>query len=338
MSTIDPHLTSPPYPWFGGKSSVAAIVWQRFGDVPNYVEPFFGGGAVWRMRPHWPFDASVIRRETINDIDGFVANFWRAVQHDPDAVAHHADWIVSELDLHARGDWLFFRPESKEFVERMRSDPDYYDSKTAGWWAWFCCNWIGGLPSVEKNAHRSENGVHRRRPQCALDRGVARQTVHRRLPHLGNAGQGVARQTGLQEWMRTLADRLRYVRICCGSWDRVCGPSVTWKHGITGVFLDPPYSAEAGRANNVYASDDLAVAHAVRDWCLAEGQRKDIRICLCGYEGEGHELLVEHGWEAVNWSASGGYANRASKANMNRHREMLWFSPYCLRDGQRMLF
>lgn len=27
-----------PFPWFGGKSRVAHVVWSAFGDVPNYVE------------------------------------------------------------------------------------------------------------------------------------------------------------------------------------------------------------------------------------------------------------------------------------------------------------
>lgn len=40
-----------PFPWFGGKSTVADLVWQRFGDVPNYVEPFFGSGAVLSLLP-----------------------------------------------------------------------------------------------------------------------------------------------------------------------------------------------------------------------------------------------------------------------------------------------
>src|SRR5690606_14788585 len=31
-----------PFPWFGGKGPIAAAVWRRFGDVPNYVEPFAG--------------------------------------------------------------------------------------------------------------------------------------------------------------------------------------------------------------------------------------------------------------------------------------------------------
>jgi site-specific DNA-adenine methylase len=74
------------FPWFGGKSRVATEVWQRFGDVPNYVEPFFGSGAVLLGRLHEP------HIETINDKDGFVANFWRATKADPEAVAHYADW------------------------------------------------------------------------------------------------------------------------------------------------------------------------------------------------------------------------------------------------------
>jgi site-specific DNA-adenine methylase len=31
-----------PFPYAGGKSTVADLVWERFGDVDNYVEPFMG--------------------------------------------------------------------------------------------------------------------------------------------------------------------------------------------------------------------------------------------------------------------------------------------------------
>ena len=40
-----------PFPWFGGKRKVADAVWQRLGRVGNYVEPFFGSGAVLLGRP-----------------------------------------------------------------------------------------------------------------------------------------------------------------------------------------------------------------------------------------------------------------------------------------------
>jgi hypothetical protein len=97
-----------PFPWFGGKSRVADLVWERFGDVPNYVEPFAGSLAVLLRRPHPP------RIETVNDLDCFIANFWRAIQHDPEAVAHYANWPVNEADLHARHLWLVDRDGFRE--------------------------------------------------------------------------------------------------------------------------------------------------------------------------------------------------------------------------------
>lgn len=57
-----------PFPYFGGKSVIAPRIWEAFGDVPNYVEPFFGSGAVLLARPdsHQWWD----RTETVNNLDG----------------------------------------------------------------------------------------------------------------------------------------------------------------------------------------------------------------------------------------------------------------------------
>jgi hypothetical protein len=134
--------------------------------------------------------------------------------------------------------------------------------------------------------------------------------------------------------MLALADRLRGVRVCCGDWLRVCGSeSTTTTHGITGVFLDPPYSAEAGRNNDIYRCEDGSVAHRVREWCLERGPDPQMRIILCGYEGEGHEELERAGWRVEAWKASGGYANQNSDddsaGKINAKRERLWYSPHC---------
>jgi hypothetical protein len=123
-----------PFPWFGGKSRVAHEVWARFGNVRNYVEPFFGSGAVLLGRPHEPGN------EIVNDIDCYVANAWRAMQQDPDAVAIYSDNPVNEADLHARHRWLH---KQSEFRARMERDPDYYDVRIAGWWIWGLSCWIG---------------------------------------------------------------------------------------------------------------------------------------------------------------------------------------------------
>jgi len=65
-----------PFPYFGGKSLARETVWAALGDPENYVEPFAGSAAMLLGRPN------VGKVETINDADGFVANFWRAVSLD----------------------------------------------------------------------------------------------------------------------------------------------------------------------------------------------------------------------------------------------------------------
>lgn len=127
-----------PMPYFGGKSRVATLVWDRLGDVDNFIEPFSGSAAVLLGRPHAP------RIETINDADTMVANFWRATSRDPEAVAEFADWPVNEADLHARHRWLVLSKEAAAFRQRMRTDPEYFSPSIAGWWVWGSCCWIGG--------------------------------------------------------------------------------------------------------------------------------------------------------------------------------------------------
>jgi hypothetical protein len=131
--------------------------------------------------------------------------------------------------------------------------------------------------------------------------------------------------------MRQLADRLRRVRVCCGDWQRICGPSVTFKHGITGVFLDPPYADTADRDAKIYASDSLTVAHDVRRWAIENGDNPLLRIALCGYEGE-HEMPGS--WECVAWKAAGGYGSQGTgRGRDNKNRERIWFNKSCLRPN-----
>lgn len=318
-----------PFPWFGGKSRVSSIVWDAFGDVANYVEPFFGSGAVLLGRPHSP------KIETINDADGFVANFWRAIKSAPDDVAKHADWPVNECDLHARHLWLV---ENRDAVTaRLHGDPGYFDAKLAGWWVWGCCAWIGGgwcSGDGPWGAHIDSEGYRK-----LVHLGDAGRGINRKRVHLGDAGQGINRKlVHLGDWFASLADRLRRVRVCCGDWTRVIGPTPTTKLGITAVFLDPPYSAEANRDMNCYSVDSGTTAHDVRVWCIANGDNPLMRIALCGYAGE-HNALIDAGWRIVEWKARGGYGSQGGgKGRDNSHRERIWFSPHCLSDKQRWLF
>jgi hypothetical protein len=260
-----------------------------------------------------------------------IANMWRAMQSDPDAVAEAADRPVNEADQHAIHLWLVTR---EEFRERMKTDIDYYDPLIAGRWLYGQCIWIGSGWCAKQRPHlgHAGTGLHRKRPHL----GNAGKGLNRQLPHLGDAGtvciadpEESGPTSGTRDYLFALAARLRRVRVCCGDWSRICGPSVTFRHGITGVFLDPPYSDEAERQEGLYSSDSGSVAHAVREWALSVGDNPLMRVALCGYEGE-HAMP---GWTEIAWKASGGYGSQGQGAGReNAARETIWFSKYCLQQ------
>lgn len=342
-----------PFPWFGGKSRIADLVWSYFGNTPNYVEPFAGSLAVLLDRPHAP------RHETVNDIDCYLANFWRSIAHDPEEVAHHADWPINEADLHSRHVWLV---NQVEFRERMKTDPDHFDAKVAGWWVWGICAWIGdgwcdpnrGSETWHVRPSLSSNqGVHRQLP-IMHPTGVHRPARKRPIIHKGGVGvhsagaidrpvtipkrptPEIMRNRGifsneisvsLLQYIEELHNRLRRVRVCCGDWKRVCQPTPTFHVGLTAVFLDPPYGVDD--RDEVYNNDDFDVASDVREWCAENGSHAKLRIALCGYEGE-HNDLEGMGWKKLAWNAPGGYGASRSSEYSNGRRERVWFSPNCL--------
>jgi hypothetical protein len=99
--------------------------------------------------------------------------------------------------------------------------------------------------------------------------------------------------------------------------------------GLTAVFLDPPYGVDDREM--VYRQESTTVASDVAEWCVANGGKNNLRIALCGYEGEGHHALEDHGWVKVAWKAQGGYGTQGTgKGRTNAGRERIWFSPHCL--------
>jgi hypothetical protein len=187
-----------PFPYAGGKSSIADVVWKHLGDdATNYVEPFAGSLAVLLARPQ-PFNGV----ETCNDISCYITNFWRAVRYDPDQVAYWADYPVSELDLHANHRWLVLSEDAVAFREKLRADPDYYDSKVAGRWVNGLCCWIGsGWCEYRENADSE------RRPFIgASHQGGGKTGVHRKVPNAEGRGDAAA-QGGGNMWEQMPAAR-----------------------------------------------------------------------------------------------------------------------------------
>ena len=351
-----------PFIWFGGKRRVARLVWDALGDVDHYVEPFLGSAAVLLARPEHHRG----RTETVNDADKFLANFWRALAADPEAVARWADWPVNECDLFARHLWLVNEGRAA-LAGGLERDPDWCDAKVAGWWVWGLNAWIGGgwcsgdgpwtrdddLEDAGRGVSRQRphlrdagRGVSRKLPHLGAGRGVSRQLPHlgdagrgvnRKLPHLGGAGRGdggvLPVPHDLIAYFRRLAARLRRVRVCCGDWSRVVTDGALACGATVGVFLDPPYLLSV-RSPGVYATDDGLVSHTVREWALAHGEDPRLRIVLAGYETEHGGAMERAGWRVRAYTASAAY-QRASTARgsggnqANRRLERLWFSPAC---------
>lgn len=371
-------LRKTPFPWFGGKSDAAPAVWSALGDVPHYLEPFAGSLAVLMRRPHEanrPYYS-----ETVNDADGLLVNAWRSIQLSPDATADAASWPVAEADLMARH-LALVRWRQERQLEHLMADPLWHDPVMGGWWLWGQSAWIGSgwcsgtgawvVGADGRIERRKGEGVARKRPHVSNNgQGVIRpQTrepgVAKQLPFVGNNGRGVAhgnlREPGigdfhpmtmpeLRRWMHFLSARLRHVRILNGDWARcatngVClSLPVRQGHGPAGVFLDPPYSTDAERCRDLYAHEDLDIAHKVREWCQERGEDPRYRIVLAGYDGE-HNALEEHGWTAQEWFRAGhlkgGMANTRGRVEgedgdlHQQQRERLWLSPHCLRQDVR---
>jgi hypothetical protein len=178
-------------------------------------------------------------------------------------------------------------------------------------------------------------GINRQLPHLGAGQGINRQLPHlgagqginRQLPHLGDAGKAWVH-------LQPIAARLRHARVACGDWQRVCGPTVTFGQGLTGLFLDPPYPE--GEID--YNAGSRATFQEVNAWCAANGDNPLMRIAVCGYESD-HVNLEALGWTAHNWKAKGGYGLQGDKEGRdNSKRETVWFSPHCLNAAQGALF
>lgn len=296
-------MIKAPFSYFGGKSRVAPVIWKGLGKISNYVEPFAGSLAVLLAAPEIP------KIETVNDKDCFLANFWRAVSQDPEGVAKYADLPVNEADMHARHKWLV-SSATNEFRDKMNSDPDFFDIKIAGWWVW-------GMGASIGDCWLNTKGLNA-------------------LPCLSSAGGGIhGLSMPVLDWFKKIQQRTRRTRVCCGDWKRIVTPSITYKNKgisskcITGVFLDPPYDIKS--RDKVYREDG-SIFKEVCDWAIQNGNNPNMRIVLCGYEGD-HE--IPNTWNKYNWKANGGFANLGnSRGKNNSYKETIWFSPYCLDINQ----
>ena len=357
-----------PFPYFGGKARIAPIVWQALGQPRHYFEPFFGSGAVLLARPDYDpqkhietigdADGYVANAWRAIRSDPDQVAYWCdwPVNH-VDLAARRRRLLAARQDLVRKlvedeewydarlaGYWVWgmsiwigggFTDESQS--DTLGQRPHLTDTGT-------------GVAKMSLRAAADTNTG--RRPDLADGgKGVAKVSLRPvtdvglgRRPHLTGTGSGVHRLSLRQEahgestawgrtpaiydWMRRLAERLRYVRVVCGDWTRLCGGNWQARLGSAGFFFDPPYGVRD--RDHIYDQDSRDVARAVAEWSLERGKDKAYRIVIAGYDE--HEWLLDHGWTVYHWKATGGYSSfgPGKQGAKNRFREALYFSPYCL--------
>ncbi len=345
-----------PFPYFGGKRSITNDVWARLGNVKQYIEPFCGSAAMLLAAP------TPAALEVICDGSGFIANFWRAVKHQPAEVAKWADYPVSHIDLGARHIWLM---EQRESVGAGLQNPDWPgDAKVAGWWLWGQCCWIGSgwcdwdRAGSARGQRREGRTGNREGDVDASDAGMGVQAIGQvphasnagmgvqaigQVPHASNAGRGVqaigqvphASDAGRDfdqlltssgraawQWLHKLAARLERVRVVHGDWSRCLNNHFGGDN--TAVFLDPPY-----RAYEKLYGVAQPVADAVAQWAR---DNEHLKVALCGHKGD-YDMP---GWTAVEWSR-GRLTYGGSKTT---NAECVWYSPACrqIETAQSELF
>ena len=329
MNTALHEQLKAPFPYFGGKRSVAADVWRRLGKPKQYIEPFGGSLAILLAKP-----GGAASLEVVGDGNGFIANFWRAVKYQPDQVAHWADYPVSHIDQGARHRLMM---EMRDELADALHDPEWPgNAKLAGWWLWGQCSWIGsgwcdwwgkiphvsdagqGVQASGKIPHVSDAGRGVQASGQIPHVGNAGMGVQAsgQIPHVGNAGLMTSGGQAAWIWLHKIANRLERVRIIHGDWDRCLNNH--YGADQTAVFLDPPYKA----FEQPYGS--LPVASAVEDWARDNPR---LRIAICGHIGD-YDLP---GWDAVQWERPGNtYSGTGTK-----DKECIWYSPGCLSGHAR---
>jgi site-specific DNA-adenine methylase len=194
-----------------------------------------------------------------------------------------------------------------------------------------------GVPRKMPEVGKSPNGqidFNRKGIQAHRHAGV-----RKKMPEVGYKEFGTLRgvqnskyqqdSSALLTYFAALSDRLRRVRFLCGDWQRAVKDSITVNHGLTALYLDPPYpSAEHGMGYH----GDNDIWHEVAAWAVSRGDDKRLRIAISGYYSDDVDAIFPASWARERWQARGGYSNqsKSGRGRENAARECIWYSPHCI--------
>ncbi len=103
-------MTSPVFPWMGGKRRLADRLIPLFPPHECYVEAFAGGAALYFLRP------VPAQTEVLNDLNGDVVCLYRVVKHHLEEFVRQFKWAISSRQVF---EWQkMTRPETLTDIQR----------------------------------------------------------------------------------------------------------------------------------------------------------------------------------------------------------------------------
>jgi len=289
------------FPYIGGKYTIAPEINRRFGEIDTRIDAFTGSSS-------WILASEPAKYEIVNDLDGYVVNYLRAVKYAPDEVARHLDFPRAELELVARHHYV--RDKLPELVAKLGGDPDYYDPVLAARWAYVMAYKLD--PSLAK-----PGGWSVRDRRLIYERGEGR--IRGSMTSTPRLLTRLVRERRVSEYVAALSERLNKVQIFWNDFEIVAGKVKQPEFGIVGVLLDPPYPRHLRDFD--YDTDSEDIWHRAARWAIANGDNPKYRIAVCGYNDAESDALFPHSWTRFVWRRSG--------IGQNKNRECIWFSPHC---------
>ena len=290
----------------GGKRRVVPVINQRFGDIDVRIDAFTGSSA-------WILASEPVKYEVVNDADGYVVNYLRAIREAPDEVARYLDFPLAELEIMATG--IFQKHNLSELSARLGANPDYYDAKTAARWAYLMAHKIT-LAAPEPGVW----GVVDGKLTFGVKDGIKRYGTN--FP--GSFLARLVKEGNVSEYLNALAARLKNVTILWNDFEAILNSFVTHpRNGKIGILLDPPYTSM--KRDITYFTESADVWNRAACWAVANGEKQHLRIAICGYFTEEADAIFPQSWERYLWKQAGWLPQQ--------RRECIWFSPLCEKEG-----
>lgn len=120
-----------PITYYGGKQNLAAEILPLIPPHHIYCEPFFGGGAIFFLKPP-------SKVEVINDLNSEVINFYRVLKTDFKKLQKEVRTTLHSRELHRRAALIYlnpfmFSPLQRAWAFWCLSSQSFSSILTGGW-------------------------------------------------------------------------------------------------------------------------------------------------------------------------------------------------------------